>query len=322
MLRLARVAAALVTAASLLSGVLTMAPTAAQAAAAPDQSLEQQLVDAVNGDRTKLGVPTLIVDPRLTLIARTRDQFQIDHGFFSHCINGAASCTTDQLQFGILLQQAGFPQMNAAENLAVNTQSGQTAADAINAAWMASPHHEPNIANAAYNVTGMGVVCCGTFTNNGQTFTGVRWIAQIFAQYTPAMLTALQTNASAPASAVAPTPEPTGTPAPASAVAPAPAAAQTSGCELVLGFKALQSLDPTDVGNCTDNEAHNPVNGDALQHTTNGLLVWRKADNWTAFTNGFWTWINGPNGLVKRLNTQRFPFEANPDGLPVVTQSA
>jgi len=75
------------------------------------------------------------------------------------------------------------------------------------------------------------------------------------------------------------------------------------------------------VGNCLEDEGHTPQNGDGLQHTTNGLLVWRKADNWTAFTNGYWTWINGPNGLVQRLNTQRFPWEANPDGLPLVAGS-
>ena len=49
------------------------------------------------------------------------------------------------------------------------------------------------------------------------------------------------------------------------------------------------------------------------------MLVWRKADNWTAFTNGYWTWINGPGGLVKRLNTQRYSWEANPENLPLVS---
>ena len=35
----------------------------------------------------------------------------------------------------------------------------------------------------------------------------------------------------------------------------------------------------------------------------------RKADNWTAFTDGYRTWINGPNGLEQRLNTERFEWE-------------
>src|SRR5579875_165388 len=103
-----------------------------------------------------------------------------------------------------------------------------------------------------------------------------------------------------------------------SAVASAsPAFAQPfSGCQFVLGFATLHALDPTAIGNCTDNQAY-AANGDAQQTTTNGLLVWRKADNWTAFTDGYETWINGPNGLEKRLNTQRFSWEANPTGLTV-----
>jgi hypothetical protein len=93
-------------------------------------------------------------------------------------------------------------------------------------------------------------------------------------------------------------------------------------CQYVLGFKTLHDLDPTDVGDCLDNEGHNPENGDGIQHSINGLLVWRKIDNWTAFTNGYWTWINGPSGLAKRLNTQRYPWEANPTGLPLVPTAA
>lgn len=93
------------------------------------------------------------------------------------------------------------------------------------------------------------------------------------------------------------------------------------GCRFILGFATLHSLDPADIGDCTDNQAF-AANGDALQHTTNGLLVWRKLDNWTAFTNGYQTWINGPSGLAERLNTQRFRWEANPDGLPLADAPA
>ncbi len=88
-------------------------------------------------------------------------------------------------------------------------------------------------------------------------------------------------------------------------------------CQFVLGFATLAAALPQQVGQCVENESH-AANGDALQHTTGGLLVWRKADNWTAFTDGYHTWVNGPNGIQERLNTQRFAWEANPDHLPVV----
>lgn len=78
----------------------------------------------------------------------------------------------------------------------------------------------------------------------------------------------------------------------------------------ILGFKTLAGMIPEIVGGPLENERSNPINGDSLQLTANGLLVWRKADNWTAFTDGFMTWINGPNGLEKRGNDERLPWEA------------
>jgi len=95
-----------------------------------------------------------------------------------------------------------------------------------------------------------------------------------------------------------------------------------SGCTFVLGFQAVATLIPRTVGTCSDDERHSASNGDALQHTSGGLLVWRKADNWTAFTDGYRTWVNGPSGLQERLNTQRFAFEANPQRFPVLSSAA
>jgi hypothetical protein len=94
--------------------------------------------------------------------------------------------------------------------------------------------------------------------------------------------------------------------------------AQPSSCSFMLGFAALHDLIPDVVGSCVDNELHDPSTGDALQHTANGLLVWRKSDNWTAFTDGFQSWVDGPLGLQHRRNDQRLWWEANPDHLAVV----
>lgn len=93
-----------------------------------------------------------------------------------------------------------------------------------------------------------------------------------------------------------------------------PRTARATNCQFVLGFRALHDLIPAIVGDCLVDEHHNPSNGDGLQETTGGLLVWRKADNWTAFTDGYHSWINGPDGLQERLNTQRFPWEADAAG--------
>lgn len=98
-----------------------------------------------------------------------------------------------------------------------------------------------------------------------------------------------------------------------------PSAQAAPGCQFVLGFAALHDKLPTIVGACVENEHTNVATGDSLQQTVNGLLVWRKADNWTAFTNGAHTWVNGPYGIQERLNTERFSWEANPEGLAVVS---
>ncbi len=82
--------------------------------------------------------------------------------------------------------------------------------------------------------------------------------------------------------------------------------------EFRLGFKALADQIPDVVGVPTENEYFNLSNGNSEQHTTKGLMVWRKADNWTAYTNGYTTWINGPNGVEFRLNTERFAWENDP----------
>jgi hypothetical protein len=76
-----------------------------------------------------------------------------------------------------------------------------------------------------------------------------------------------------------------------------------------LGFKALAGQVPDVVGSPIENE-HSAANGDSLQMTTNGLMVWRGADNWTAFTDGSRTWVNGPNGVQSRANDDRFSWES------------
>ena len=93
-------------------------------------------------------------------------------------------------------------------------------------------------------------------------------------------------------------------------MAPVRSAAAEEQYEFTLGFKTLAEMIPDGVGEPLENEHHDLDAGDALQQTSKGLLVWRKADNWTAFTDGYTTWINGPYGLQSRANEKRFWWEA------------
>jgi hypothetical protein len=81
--------------------------------------------------------------------------------------------------------------------------------------------------------------------------------------------------------------------------------------EFKLGFKILADLLGGVAGSPLEDE-HYQANGDSLQQTSTGLMVWRKVDNWTAFTDGYRTWVNGPYGLQDRLNDERFDWEAVP----------
>lgn len=78
--------------------------------------------------------------------------------------------------------------------------------------------------------------------------------------------------------------------------------------EFRFGFASMASQIGAIAGSPIENEWHSS-NGDGMQRTTTGLMVWRKADNWTAFTNGSRTWINGPHGVQERSNEERFPWE-------------
>ncbi len=89
-------------------------------------------------------------------------------------------------------------------------------------------------------------------------------------------------------------------------------------CGFALGFASLRHQiieveDADTVGACLEDEYH-AVSGDGVQWTANGLFVWRKATNWTGFTDGQSTWVGGPAGVAKRSNSERFPWERT--GLP------
>ncbi len=87
------------------------------------------------------------------------------------------------------------------------------------------------------------------------------------------------------------------------------AAADHPDCEFVLGFASVQAMAPDTIGDCLDNEQHDPSDGITRQSTAGGVLLWDKATNWTAFTDGYQTWVNGPQGLQERLSIERFEWE-------------
>lgn len=93
--------------------------------------------------------------------------------------------------------------------------------------------------------------------------------------------------------------------------------AQTASCRFVLGFNDLrESVGADRVGECREDEQHDGDNGDGRQRTTGGEMVWRRASNTMAFTNGYETWVAGPEGLQRRLNAERFAWEPDAASFP------
>ncbi len=91
-------------------------------------------------------------------------------------------------------------------------------------------------------------------------------------------------------------------------------AAAAAGCDFTQGFKTMHDNMPAVVGDCLENE-HDGGAGSRVQQTSKGMLVWRPADNWVKFTDGFQTWVNGPYSVQQRLNTANtFPWEAPQTG--------
>jgi zinc/manganese transport system substrate-binding protein len=106
----------------------------------------------------------------------------------------------------------------------------------------------------------------------------------------------------------------------ASVVLPSsPALAQS--CQLTGGFAQLASQVADIVGSCKGAEAVRPELGESTQPTTNGRLMYRTVDGIVSFSDGAHAWVLDPTGQVQvRDVNERFPFEFNGDGLPLVGQ--
>lgn len=89
-----------------------------------------------------------------------------------------------------------------------------------------------------------------------------------------------------------------------------PGVAQASGapCRVAAAFSGLQQQVPA-IGHCLGDSARTG-NGDVVQPTSGGLLVFRQSTATPAFTDGYHTWTIGPLGLQERLNSRAFSWEA------------
>ena len=88
-------------------------------------------------------------------------------------------------------------------------------------------------------------------------------------------------------------------------------------CEIRPRFRVLAEALPELIGNCVASEALNGETGDIEQPVDGGVLVLRSADSTPVFTDGWQSWVAGPNGIETRLNSERLAWEPGEASLAV-----
>ena len=124
-----------------------------------DPGGEKQLVDLINQERAKQGIPLLQVDPRLTQAARKHTDTMVQHHALAHEVDGEPT-------IGTRFYNEKLSSDKQAENIAF-----APTVTADHQGIMQSPPHRANVLNPDYNVVGVGVVRSG----------GGPWVTEDFA---------------------------------------------------------------------------------------------------------------------------------------------
>jgi uncharacterized protein YkwD len=140
-------------------GPATIAPTPTPPAPAPSPTpqpappqispaaFEQRVIELINVERTKRGLPALGFDDKLTLAARAHSQDMADKGFFSHTGSNGSNP-------GDRISATGYDWSTYGENIA----AGYTTPESVVRGWMESPGHRANILNRDVRELGVGHV--------------------------------------------------------------------------------------------------------------------------------------------------------------------
>lgn len=107
---------------------------------------ERRMVELVNEERAKIGLPALAADAELSRVARIKSQDMIANSYFSHTSPTYGSPFEMMRNFGISFRTAG-------ENIACNAS-----VEAAHHALMQSQGHRENILNASFQRIGVGIV--------------------------------------------------------------------------------------------------------------------------------------------------------------------
>ena len=107
---------------------------------------EQKLLNLLNEDRTRNGLPALEMDGELSALARTKSQDMLENGYFAHespTLGNAAAMLTD----------SGYDYNGVGENIAHHAS-----VEKADAAFLSSPGHRANMMGKQWDKVGIGVV--------------------------------------------------------------------------------------------------------------------------------------------------------------------
>jgi hypothetical protein len=124
-----------------------------------DPQAEQQLVQELNQERARAGLPSLQVDDRLTRAARAHTAGMAKKNLLTHDLPGEPTLPKR-------LAATGLRFNNDAENVAFNSDINR-----VHQGFMNSPGHRANILSPNYNTVGIGVLQSGD----------VYWVTEDFA---------------------------------------------------------------------------------------------------------------------------------------------
>lgn len=118
-------------------------------------NFEKKVVELVNVERQKNGLPALYLDNRISDVARTKSKDMADNNYFAHQSPTYGSAGDMLLKFGVTWSAWG-------ENIA----SGQKSPEDVVSQWMNSPSHRENILSPNFALIGVGYCT----NSSGKTF--------------------------------------------------------------------------------------------------------------------------------------------------------
>jgi uncharacterized protein YkwD len=116
------------------------------AAADSLSTMQDEVVDLMNGQRAEAGCDPVAVDPRLDNAAEAHSRDMAGRDYFDHL-------TPEGITFRERIQNAGFANPSVGENIA----HGQRSAAEVMDSWMASEGHRANILNCGFSLVGIGL---------------------------------------------------------------------------------------------------------------------------------------------------------------------